>query len=312
MTFKDYMTLNHENKGPISPIVYTTSQLEDEQEYNKDNFKPTDSFKMRGQVKLFITEFQYLNRIYNHLINDTPKLLIYIGSAPGIHLLKLMEKFHNPTLNWLLYDKAKFDNRLMNPEIQAKYNITVVQDFFTEDTVKSLVSSSSIYRNYEKHVLSDIRFTLTESPSTEDLLRDYAIENSLVLGLQPTTAHLKWRYPFLEKDQELVLDRVNGSHIEEWIQPFAKETSSELRLFMTGPEYFIKQYSTEDIRLMERKMAAYKLSTRFNPRAIKPEHMLLTSCRCNDCSLLNMLAVECKKNNIILDVRTIMEACGYS
>jgi hypothetical protein len=212
----------------------------------------------------------------------------------------------------MLYDKASFHHALEDEDNQMKYNIIIRKEFFTEEEIKKLSSSNSVFRSHEKHVISDIRFTTEEKPTTADLIRDYTLENTIVMNIQPKTAMLKWRYPYLDKeDNETVFERVQGSVTEEWLQPFAKPTSSELRLYLEGPVFKLKEIRPDDSRRADFVMAAYKVIDRYIPRLIKQEDMLLSSCRCNDCSLLNLIAVDCRNHGIELDVQDFVEASGY-
>ena len=153
------------------------------------------------------------------------------------------------------------------------------------------------------------RLPRKEEPTTEDLLRDYKLQNDLVLALQPRTAFLKWRYPFPDK-KEFSFSRVSSNTEEEQLQAFAKVSSSELRLFLKGPVYKLKTVTYADMISAEKRMAAYTAKERYNPRIIKEEDMLISGCRCNDCSLLNMLASDCKKKGIKFNTQVINSSCG--
>jgi hypothetical protein len=239
------------------------------------------------------------------LQGNNPKLIIYAGAAPGNHILDIIKKFHNSSITWILYDTAKFHNNI--EQNKSKYNIIIENKFIDDNVINEYILPTSVYRNHDKHIISDIRFTINDEPTTEDLLRDYSIENNLVMKLNPKTAFLKWRYPYIEKNSNLTFKRVFGSITEEWIQPFAKQDSSELRLYITG-EYYLKDINTSDILTADNRMALYKYIDRYIPRIIKSEYMLISSCKCNDCSLLNILAYQCKKLNIYLTVDDIIKA----
>lgn len=307
--FSQYMKRIHHNNESIMRIVYSFTQLEEEADFTEDRIM--DEFKHRGQVKLYLTEMRYIERIYKYIESNRPQLIIYIGAAPGIHIIPLIQKVHRPNVSWVLYDKAKFVPALLDPVNQGKYNITVIQDFFTLMTVEELTSTTSIYRDHEKHVISDIRSVVGEEVTTSDLVRDYAIEDNLVMKLKPATAFLKWRYPYLtEAEQDFMLSRVWSNRSEEWLQAYAKTKSSELRLYLEGPEYFIKHFDYQSITKAERLMAAYKIKHRFNPRDLHKDMMLVTSCRCNDCCMLNTLIYDLSKHNIRLTVDDVTKACG--
>lgn len=307
-SFEEYLSRIHEIEGDAIPISRDMRDLTVEGSYNPSDYSD-DNFRARGQVKLFLTEVAYLLRIYDELQTKSPKLLIYVGAAPGVHLIKLMEMFHNPSITWMLFDKAQFYQPLRTEATQAKYNIIIKQEFLTEQTIINLSSPSSVFRNHDKHVISDIRFTIQDEPTRDDLIRDYKIENDLVMSMQPKSAFLKWRYPYPEND-DFSFSRVTGSISEEWLQPFAKITSSELRLFIKGPVYKLRTVTREEMEAVEKVMTAYKSRERYRPRLINKEDMILSSCRCNDCSLLNMLASDCRKKGINLSIRSVMEACG--
>lgn len=293
----------------IKSVSYNFSDLRREKEYVEDDRKNIKNFSKQGQVKLYLVELKFFTRL--NLKTPTPKLIIYLGAAPGIHILSIIEKFHNPSITWLFYDKSKFYSTLRDEENRTKYNIILVEDYFTKENIRQLSSHKSVYNNHDKYLISDIRFTEESEPTTEDLIRDYDLENEAVIALQPKAALLKWRYPFVNKNSnkdKVLFQRVIGSVNEEWLQPFSKPLSSELRLYLEGPKYDLKDVTVGDSLIADRLMYAYKSEDRYIARDIRSDEMLISSCRCNDCCIFNSIATELKKLNISLTIEDILNA----
>lgn len=305
LSFSEYLKINHTTSSEEEiPITTDYKHLKTQSEYDPSLLKQMPSFSKRGQVKLLLVEIRYMLRILPRLRMPNPKLIIYIGAAPGLHLLRLMKMFHNPSMHWMLYDKAVFHPAL--EKVKEIYNITIVNSFFTQHDIKVIRSN---WKEFEIHIISDIRYSSSDEPTTIDLIRDYTLENNTVIGLNPATALLKWRYPFVDQkssaglSQTFSFSRVVG---EEWLQPFAKPDSSEMRLFVDGTTIEMREVTVSDMLLAERLLSGYKYIDRYKPRIIPSDvEQIITSCRCNDCAQINMLATECKNNGISFTAKDV-------
>ena len=70
-------------------------------------YKPLTNVHI-GQRKLLLSEIQMLTEYYRH--NTHPPVVLYVGAAPGTHLILLSYMF--PDAFFVLYDGAKFDPQL--------------------------------------------------------------------------------------------------------------------------------------------------------------------------------------------------------
>ena len=77
---------------------------------------------------------------------------------------------------------------------------------------------------------------------------------------------------------------------EEWLQPFSKKTSSELRLYLEGTNYTYKTITKDMCILIDEMLFHYKTVTRYNPKIVL--NPVLTACTCNDCAILNSIAYK--------------------
>lgn len=96
-----------------------------------------------GQRKLLVSEIDFLTRYYaagsraagsnaisigNGSAAGAHRVL-YVGAAPGTHLLHLLELF--PAVSWVLYDPRKFDTR-----VQRHPRVQIHNDFFTHEQAR--------------------------------------------------------------------------------------------------------------------------------------------------------------------------------
>jgi hypothetical protein len=124
--------------------------------------------------------------------------------------------------------------------------------------------------------------------------------------VNPKTALLKWRYPFVDSNETFQFERVQGVVTEEWLQIFPKPKSTELRLYLEGPFDQPYRIITEQMcNNTDELMFAYKIGGRFHRRNIE-KYELNNSCYCNDCCLLSELITSFKNiHNKDLDLKRI-------
>ncbi|AQY16649.1 MC076 [Molluscum contagiosum virus subtype 2] len=201
------------------PLLYF-HELTQTQEYDAEVERAARSrFPAQGQLKLLIGELFFLNKLHRRemLAGAT---VVYIGSAPGGHIRYLVEHFRalGVPLRWMLLDGRSHDSRL-----QGLPDVTLVTRFVDE---RYLLRMRQALRGARVVLISDIRSRRGSEPSTEDLLYDYALQNSMLSILKPVASSLKWRCPF--PDQWLHNFYVVCG--KELLQPFAPPFSAELRL----------------------------------------------------------------------------------
>ena len=187
----------------------------------------------RGQLKLLLSEIEFLTRWY------TPgDLVIYIGAAPGTHLICLITMF--PEIRFHVYDTGAFSNAIVN-----NTKVTIFSEYFT---VESCNKPQYVGDNIRSRILliSDIRSETAGRPTERNVFEDNNLTNDIVTTLNPKAALLKFRCPFPETEQEK-LSRplctcVKGIFLP---QAWTSQSSSESRLMATRP-YSLTQINADD------------------------------------------------------------------
>jgi hypothetical protein len=143
-----------------------------------------------GQRKLLLSEVQLLTEHYRGRAPKHP-LLVYVGAAPGTHLLFLLELF--PHVRFVLYDGAPFDPALARHPSGA---FDVRGAFFTDATCKQVLQRSLEDKRPVVFV-SDIRSDGRDAASFEQqVMWDLMSQRRWVELLRPALSLLKFRLPF--------------------------------------------------------------------------------------------------------------------
>uniref|UniRef100_A0A6C0M140 Cap-specific mRNA (nucleoside-2'-O-)-methyltransferase n=1 Tax=viral metagenome TaxID=1070528 RepID=A0A6C0M140_9ZZZZ len=213
-----------------------------------------------GQMKLILTEIEFLTA----KARNDPTVVLYIGGAPGNHIPYLSMMF--PNVLFILYDPLPFS-------IQETDRIIIHQELFTDDTVERM-------RNIECLLISDIRTPrqtrdecLASHPEygrdmrrvnkeidrkfEQDIVSDMELQKRLVTMIRPVSAMFKFRLAFPPKKTQTYLA---SSTI--LIQPFAKPTSTEQRMWIDRPpgDYSLTEY---DLSVVEERF--FYFNTRYRP-----------------------------------------------
>lgn len=222
------------------------SDLNKQLEYNDEN---KNKYK-NGQMKLLINEIFFFSQIkFDNLENY---LVLYIGSAPGIHFPILYEAFKAYNITWHLYDTIEHCDEVNKLEIYSNItNVFIFNSLFTEDTIKN-------YYKYKNIIfISDIRSTpIGNEPSTDELIKDYNIQNNILKLLNPKYSLLKWRCPFPNDFKELEIPI--GL---EFLQVFNKFNSAEMRIICSSP-YKFKTITLKDAIKYEERLFYYNIKIR--------------------------------------------------
>jgi hypothetical protein len=223
-----------EKINPEQPFIFdendwlTVGDGDGYQSYFRRKYYEKTSVKY-GQLKLLTTEIQFFNKYWNPEIVASP-LCVYVGSAPGIHLIPLLKMY--PQITFHLYDpRDVFDKQLYDKEFSSRVSIFV--KFFTSDDAVKYSGRNDVY------FISDIRSSdynrdnseteeskkINEALVKEDLTR----QAEWVEIIQPVKAHLKFRLPFQEpydwvEKETLYFDG------DVYKQAWAPQTSTETRL----------------------------------------------------------------------------------
>ncbi|QHG62627.1 poly(A) polymerase small subunit [Cetacean poxvirus 1] len=214
------------------------------------NYEESDEFSKKlpfqGQLKLLIEEIYFLSKLQKHGLLDG-STIVYIGSAPGIHIRYLRDHFVGlgVVIKWILIDGRKHDHTL-----NGLINISLVTKFVDESylhTIKKQLSNTRII------LISDIRSKRgTSEPTTSDLLHNYTLQNIMVSVLKPIASNLKWRCPF--PNQWIKEFYIPAG--KELLQPFAPKYSAEMRLISiyTGEPIKLTLITKNDAINYEKKM----------------------------------------------------------
>jgi hypothetical protein len=184
-----------------------------------------------GQLKLFTTELQFLNKYWNPETHPNP-ICVYVGAATGNHIYMLAKMF--PQFQFHLYDGRNFD-----PRLEGQENIKIFVKLFTDTEV-------DLYKNRDDvFFISDIRSLTyntsefeteeTQRKNEEIAINDMKLQMDWVTKIQPVKAHIKFRLPYCyDWCENAYFDYLDG---EVYKQAFAPHTSTECRLVpdLTAP-----------------------------------------------------------------------------
>ena len=190
-----------------------------------------------GQLKLFTTELQFLNKYWDYKQVPNP-LVVYVGAAPGVHTGFLAKMF--PQITFHLYDARQFDVSLKDIP-----NVKTFVQFFTNETASQYSKRNDVL------FISDIR-TLEynkDLEQTEEVQRknegiadsDMKMQMDWVKIINPVKSHLKFRLPYQYPwNKEKYYSYLDG---DVYKQPWAPQTSTETRLVVDNSSS-IKQWNT--------------------------------------------------------------------
>jgi hypothetical protein len=163
-----------------------------------------------GQLKLMLTEVEFLTKIVQDNTDNKPIYFVYAGAAPGHHIYYLQKLF--PMVNFELYDPNDFvvkDNDTLHTHVQ----------FFMDDDAKNWrerVETDNIYLAF----CSDIR---TEPATSENIVRNMAMQLGWWKIMNPELSMFKFRLPWENGETEYPEGDI-------YVQPYPGPTSTETRL----------------------------------------------------------------------------------
>jgi hypothetical protein len=174
-----------------------------------------------GQRKLLLSEIQLLTEYYKD--NKKHPIVLYVGAAPGTHLLTLSSMF--PYAFFILYDGAKFD-----PVLKKYPNIFEIHEdkagFVTTPVINALKSKIDSDRLV---FISDIRLGDDDKDKFEHgVMRDMQLQEEWVEILRPKMSLLKFRMSYHMKHGDKL--KYMKGNILYGIWP--KGTSGESRLLV--------------------------------------------------------------------------------
>ena len=229
--------------------IVTYDDIPGEIEY-VTNTIPTNerSICYSGQRKLLFGEIQFLTKNLSLLPDD--KVVIYIGSAPGYHLISLIKLF--PYVKFILYDGRRHARLLYN-FVRGNKLIKINRALYTR-------KESLKYANVPHLLISDIRnlrigkIVITEYEDNPEHMNekfaiidnDLNLQKEIILMSQPIASMLK----FVVRWNDGVTNYLDGT---VYVQSWAKRGSAETRLVCKQP-YTFRDYSNKEY---EQKLAYY-------------------------------------------------------
>ena len=192
-----------------------------------------DQVKHWGQLKLFLTELQFLVEYWDNDSVPDP-IIVYAGAAHGYHIPILADLFPD-IREWHLYDPRNFG-------IRETDKIKIYQQYFTDE-------DADYWSSQEDNILfiSDIRedsfVTLSDDKDLELSIKyDMDLQKKWVLIIDPIAASLKFRLPYSHVMAEKTMEYLDGDVL---LQSFSGPTSTETRLVPFRDEegnYLLKDY----------------------------------------------------------------------
>lgn len=227
-----------------------------------------------GQRKLLLSEIQLLTTWYMEHPTIHPTVL-YIGAAPGTHLLLLSKLF--PSVSFVLYDGARFDRRLHKPVFCVNKGFVDTQQI--RDMRTKFDENSLIF-------ISDIRLDAPNDDAFESAVtRDMELQQEWLSILQPKMSLLKFRMSYNMKHGDTLMYTKGDLMYQLW----AKPASGETRLFVRKED--INVHIPYDFKDYEETMAFHNNFKRpYCYHDIPPElrsYIFAPSghayCPCHDC-----------------------------
>lgn len=274
--------------------------------------KYDENYKIRnthiGQRKLLMSEIQVINTFYDEFKGVDP-IILYIGAAPGTHLVLLHEMF--PKVKFILYDGAKFDIILK----KYKHAFELHTQFVDNRLISKLKHSRFNNKDIDRLILiSDIRMANKDRDKFEIAVnKDMLLQQEWVKILKPAFSLLKFRLPYYYSSNNKYKYLKGDIYYQVW-EP---KKSTETRLLVRKADidrykrYDIKKY--EDANFYHNKYErAYCYDIKEIDEDIRPYIYTENKyCPCYDCiGELKILHKYCKLMNknlgdIISDVNKI-------
>jgi len=264
-----------------------------------------------GQRKLLLSEIQLLTRYYQE--NKSDPVIVYVGAAPGTHLILLSELF--PKVSFILFDGAKFDKKLH--EYPKIFEIHEGDDgFVTTDSInklKIILKKKDLLTNLL--FVCDIRLGKEDKEEFEKgVLENMYAQQEWMEILKPKISFLKFRIPYNLKHGEKFNYTTGEILYGIWPTPLSGETRLLVRREDIGKKinYDFEKY--EQVMFFHNK---YERSYCFNYYNEIPSNIinLINSknnpyCPCYDClselQILNKYSILMKR-----DLKIIINLIAY-
>jgi len=232
-----------------------------------------------GQLKLLISEIEFLNKIINIDKNIENILIIYIGAAPGIHIKLLYEMF--PNFEYILIDPDKFSEDIINLS-KTNNNINIINKLFYEKETEELKKE---YSNKNIYLISDIRaFSENnyenmgnweiQTKREEDIIENNKLQMKFYDLLKPKLSMFKMRLPFYKEITEIKTIKFLEGEI--YYQAYAGPRSTETRIIVQENAKIINY----DCELYENNLFSfnYYIRPNFYPNRFTFKEFFIDNC----------------------------------
>lgn len=198
-----------------------------------------------GQRKLALSELQLLTYYYRTLYpsTQTPPTVLYVGAAPGTHLVTLADMF--PDVRFVLYDASPFNAKLHARPEQFELH-EGADGFVSSDVIRGIRRRMS---KYYVLFICDIRLGGEGETFEAGVERDMQMQREWMEILQPDVSLLKFRVPYTLKHGDVYKYNAGTLLYGVWAPP----TSGETRLLVQRKD--IGKTHTYDFRTYEETLA---------------------------------------------------------
>jgi hypothetical protein len=177
-----------------------------------------------GQLKLLMSEIQFLTRYYN----GEKALVVYAGAAPGQHFPLLSKYF--PNIIFHLHDPAPF-------RIGSSKKIKIFNQYFTDEVAEGYRGKKNIY------FISDIRRDPGGRDTEKMIIEDNEWQKTWLEIIGPKQALLKFHIPYPGTIKSEKYKYLDG---EVYAQCFAPRSSTETRLVPIKIEKSVSRRESSD------------------------------------------------------------------
>jgi hypothetical protein len=279
-----------QNDKPDIPFFRTVDKIPGQSEY-KDYDCTTYRHVHWGQLKLLLSEIEFLTIALNRYGWDSHPILIYPGAAPGHHTELLAKMF--PQVTFHLYDQTEF-------VVRASKQIHLHKQYFLD-------KDAEFWRDYKRDqpilLCSDIR---TSPVTDESIIADNELQLKWWQTIQPDLTIYKMRFPFTQG----ITEYPEGIR---YLQAFPQGMSTECRLYIEKGAKMI-QYNHAD---QEHKMAYHNQFLRGKAYHVFSQQNFDLKrdgvCNCYDCTTFIHIVNEYHKLNPDYDksLKSVLKHAKY-
>lgn len=198
--------------------------------------------RYNDSMRLLLAEIKFITNYVE--MSERNIRIIYIGAAPGFHLIKLMKLF--PFIFFDLYDDQELHPELQNYINENSNQVNFYQELFLVNTVERYLNSEDDiylitdhrevkYMNdplYSEDTETKMKWQIEKEAS---YMKDMELQKEICINLKPIYAYLRFRPPHyyasgpmkLSEDEKPIFEYFSGV---VWLMIFNDYKSTESRL----------------------------------------------------------------------------------